>query len=188
VELTGTFVRLRPLRVEDAELTLGWRQSARAVMLNRGAQTPAEQAAWIAGRPTSEHNFIIELRDPLRPVGMLSLIAVDLVHRRGEAARFLIAEPERVQGIPVAVEATMLLYELAFDRLGLIRVHGIVAAGNPLMLKWQRFLGMREEGRLRSHLFLDGRFQDAICVGLLVDEYRTVTLPRMRALIAAGRS
>jgi len=60
-ELRGTFVRLRPIRVEDAELTFLWRQTERAALLNRGAQTVAEQAAWITARPASEHNFIIAL-------------------------------------------------------------------------------------------------------------------------------
>ena len=186
-ELTGTVVRLRPIRVEDAEMTLRWRQNERAALLNRGAQTVAQQVAWITTRPPSEYNFIIEVLATGRAVGMLSLTGIDLVHRHAEPGRFLIGEPQAVQGIPVAVEAMKLLYELAFDRLALIRVYGTVAADNPLMLKWQKYLGMKEEGRLRSQYFLDGRFQDAICLGLLVEEYRAVTLPKMRALIAAAR-
>jgi hypothetical protein len=47
---------------------------------------------------------------------------------------------------------------------------------------------MREEGRLRNHLFLDGCFQDAVYLGLLVEDYRSTTLPRMNALIAAAGS
>jgi len=121
-------------------------------------------------------------------VGMLSLVDVDRTNRRAEPGRFLIGDDAAVQGVPAAVEAMKLLYELAFDELDLVRVCGIVAAGNTLMIKWQRFLGMREEGRLRSHLFLDGRFQDAVFLGLLVEDYRATTLPRMNALIAAARS
>ena len=55
------------------------------------------------------------------------------------------------------------------------------------MIKWQKYLGMKEEGRLRNHLYLGGQFQDAIFLGLLVDEYRKITLPRMNFLIATGR-
>jgi len=62
-------------------------------------------------------------------------------------------------------------------------VYGTVASDNRLMIKWQKSFGMQEEGRLRRHLFLDGRFQDAVCLGLLEEEYRTVALPRMNALI-----
>jgi RimJ/RimL family protein N-acetyltransferase len=186
-ELSGDFVTLRPLQVADAELTFGWRVAQRAKFLNSGARTVEEQAAWIAGRPDSEFNFVIELTDG-RPVGMLSLTGIDHANRRGEPGRFLIGDEAAVQGVPAAVEAMKLLYGLAFDELGLVRLCGIVVAENTLMTKWQKFLGMREEGRLRSHFFLDGRFQDGVFMGLLAEDYRTTTLPRMNALISAARS
>lgn len=185
MRLSGEYVVLRSLEVEDAALTLTWRLGDRARLVNRGAGTGDEQRAWIASRPSNELNFIIELRSGV-PVGMLSLISIDLQNRRAEPARFLIGEPDAVKGIPAAVEAMKLLYDHAFDELGLRRVHGTVAADNHLMIKWQKFLGMREEGRLREHYFIGGRFQDAVCLGMMEDEYRTVALPRMRGLI--GRS
>ena len=180
--LLGQHVNLRRLRIEDAELTLAWRQGGRTTFLNRGAQTVPEQMAWIESRPADELNFIIELHSG-QPVGMLSLIGIDTVNRRAEPARFLIGDPAAVQGVPAAVESMKLLYQLAFDDLKLQRIYGTVASDNRLMIKWQKFLGMQEEGRLRRHYFLDGRFQDAVCLGLLEEEYRSLALPRMNALI-----
>jgi RimJ/RimL family protein N-acetyltransferase len=184
--LIGEFVKLRPLRPDDAELTLRWRRADRAALLNRGAQTAGDQDAWIRSRPACERNFVIELHDG-RPVGMLSLIGIDRENRHAESARFLIGEEEAVQGIPVAVEAMKLLYELAFDTLELERVWGTVATDNRLMIKWQKYLGMTEEGRLRRHYHLNEQYQDAVCLGILADEYRQLARPRMEALIDAGR-
>lgn len=184
--LRGEFVSLRPLDESDAEMTLRWRQSDRAALLNRGAGSVAEQAEWIRTRPASERNFVIELSDG-RPVGMLSLVGIDPVNRHAESARFLIGDEDAVRGVPAAVEAMKLLYGLAFDELGLERVWGTVAADNRRMVKWQRYLGMREEGRLRNHYFIGDRFQDAVCLGILAEEYRGQALPRMNSLIAAGR-
>jgi RimJ/RimL family protein N-acetyltransferase len=184
MELRGQYVTLRPLRTDDAELTLLWRLSDRATLLNRGATTVAEQAAWIASRPSTELNFVIELRSG-QPVGMLSLVNIDQVNGRAEPARFLIGEPESVKGIPVAVEAMKLLYGLVFDQMKLQRVYGTVVADNVLMVKWQKFLGMKEEGRLRKHYAMAGDFHDAIYLGMMEDEYREVALPRMNALIGA---
>jgi diamine N-acetyltransferase len=184
-ELHGEHVVLRPLRLEDAALTLRWRLSDRAKFLNRGAKTVAEQAAWIAARPRGELNFVIELRTG-KPVGLLSLVSIDEAHRRAEPARFLIGEPEAVRGIPAAAEAMALLYRLVFDEMKLERVHGVVAADNRFMIKWQKYLGMKEEGRLRRHLLFDGRYHDAICLGMLEQEYRNIALPRLNALIAAA--
>ena len=184
--LKGEFVNLRPLQLHDTELTFRWRHAQRAKFLNAGAATVAQQAAWIANRPASEYNFIIELKNG-NSVGMLSLTDIDATNRRGEPGRFLIGDEEAAKGVPVAVESMKLLYELAFDQLGLIRLYGIVAANNHLMLKWQKYLGMKEEGRLRNHLCLAGQFIDGIFVGLLLDEYRQITLPRMNGLLAAAR-
>lgn len=184
--IEGDFVRLRPLRHADAECTLSWRMSHRSSLLNSGAQTVQEQAAFIDSRPRSEINFVIEILSTGIPVGMLSLIAIDLVNRRAESARFLIGEPELVKGIPVAVEAMKLLYEFAFHGLGLSRIYGTVASDNHLMIKWQKFLGMVEEGRLRNHYLIQGRFQDAVCLGILSEEYEKTALPRMKGLMRVG--
>lgn len=186
IELKGEFVNLRPLEVSDAELTFGWRASSRAKFLSRGAATPEQQAAWIAARPPSEYNFIIELKNR-RPVGMLSLINIDSENRHAEPGRFLIGDEAAAKGLPVAAESMLLLYELAFDRLELVRLCGIVAENNHLMIKWQKYLGMIEEGRLRKHLIQDGTFYDAVVLSLLLDEYQTVALPRLRALMVAAR-
>lgn len=182
----GNFIRLRPLTVEDAGLTLGWRHGKRAIHLNSGSQSIEQQAQWIAARPDSEYNFIIELKDG-RPVGMVSLTDIDAVHRHAEPGRFLIGDERAVRGIPAAVEAMKLIYELAFETLGLERVHGIIASENSLMIKWQKFLGMAEEGRQRNHLFIDGKFQDAVLFGMLADEYRTKARQKMESLIRAAR-
>lgn len=183
--LEGEFIRLRPLQVADADLTYQWRRERRAKFLNVGAISVEQQAEWIAGRPSSEHNFVIELKSG-HAIGTLSLTGIDQVNRHGESGRFLIGDEEAAKGVPAAVEAMKLLYELAFEQLGLVRIFGIVAANNQLMIKWQKYLGMKEEGRLRNHLCQDGVFHDAIFLGLLAEEYQKTSLPRMKVLIAAG--
>jgi RimJ/RimL family protein N-acetyltransferase len=185
IRLEGEFITLRPITVDDAALTLGWRLGARAIHLNAGAQNLEEQAGWIDSRPDSECNFIIELREG-RPVGMVSLIGIDSTHRHAESARFLIGDEDAVRGVPVAVEAMKLIYELAFETLGLHRVYGSISSDNALMVKWQKFMGMTEEGRLRNHFFVNGKFQDAVLFGILAEEYRSKALPKMRLLIRAA--
>jgi RimJ/RimL family protein N-acetyltransferase len=187
--LEGRYVVLRPLAPDDAEITFRWRSGARARLLNKGADSVDAQRGWISSRPGDEYNFIIQLKTG-RPVGMLSLTGVDAVNRHAEPGRFLIGEEDAVRGVPAAVEAMMLLYDFAFDTLGLVRVFGTIAAENRRMVKWQTYLGMREEGRMRRHYFIDGRFQDALVFGLLAEEYHEYAQPKMKALIGlaeAGR-
>lgn len=184
--IEGQFITLRPLNVNDADLTFGWRRGKRAKHLNSGADCVEQQAKWIEGRPDAEYNFIIELKDG-RPVGMVSLTDIDPNHRHAQPGRFLIGDEQAVRGIPAAIEAMMLIYELAFETLGLARVHGTIASENALMIKWQKFLGMAEEGRQRNHLFIDGRFQDAVLFGMLSDEYQTKSRRKMELLIRAAK-
>ncbi|HEY2751202.1 GNAT family protein [Phenylobacterium sp.] len=184
--LVGEFVILRALTCDDAPITHRWRLGARARHLNGAAASLEDQARWIASRPTGEFNYMIELVGG-PAIGMLSLVNIDLSNRRAESARFLIGDEAAAQGAPAAVEAMKLLYELAFERLGLERIYGLVEERNHLMLKWQKYLGMKEEGRLRRHFFMDGEFVDAVSLGLLAEEYRATSLPRMRSLIALGR-
>lgn len=182
-EHPGIFASLRPLRSDDAELTLRWRLSKRAELLNRGSTTVDEQRQWIETRPENELNFVIETVAGT-PVGMLSLIDIDFVHGRAEAARFLLGDEGSTRGQPIAVEAMKLLYQVAFYDLGLEKVHGSVVEDNPRMLKWHRHLGMQIEGRLRRHLSINGRSQDVVVIGILESEFRDIALPRMNGLIA----
>lgn len=185
--LTGEFVDLVPLEPEHAACTLAWRQSPRAALLNRGAATVEQQAAWIASRPASELNWVITVKATGQAVGMLSLVDLDLHNGHAQTGRFLIGEEDAVRGVPAAAEAMKLLYQHAFDTLGLRRLYGHVAAANTQMVKWQRYLGMVEEGRWRQHWLIDGVAHDAVLLGLMADEYRRTSLPRLNTLIAAGR-
>lgn len=185
--LVGRYVDLRPLSPDDAEMTLQWRQGNRARYLNAGATSVEQQASWIAGRPASEYNWIIQLKDG-SPIGMLSLVDIDERNSRAETGRFLIGDEEKAKGVPAAVEAMGLVYDFAFNTLNLSRLHGMISADNTLMIKWQKYLGMVEEGRLRAHYRTEAGTQDAVVLGILQAEYVSVFIPRARALMAMGRS
>lgn len=171
--LRGTFVDLIPLTIDDAELTFKWRNLERAQFLNKGSASIDQQRAWIAARPESEINWIITLKQSGVKVGMLSLINININSRNAESARFLIGDEEAVKGIPVAAEAMKILYDFAFTHLNLHKVYGQIAAINKSMIKWQKYLGMKEEGVLREHLMIDDELQDAVIMGILSKEYLT---------------
>ena len=185
-EVIGEYVILRKLTIKDAMITLKWRGMERARNLNAVNSDLKEQEIWIKNRPASELNFIIELKNKT-PIGMLSLIDIDLVNKHAETGRFLIGNEGAAKGVPAAVEAMKLLYQLAFEKMGLVRIFGTIASENTLMIKWQKYLGMKEEGRMRRHYFIDGKWQDAVMMGLLVDEAHAYSMPRMNALIAAAK-
>ena len=181
--LRGDMTTLRPLGVGDAEITLKWRLSPRAKFLQRGAQTVEAQRSWIRARgDAGDFNFIIEYRD--RPVGMVSLVEINLQHRTVEPGRLLIGEQEVVGQAPVAFEAELLLYDYAFDELGMHKLYGLVIEDNVGMLKTRLYLGYKQDGVLRDHFIFDGEHRDAIAISLLEREYRACYRDRLLKLIS----
>jgi RimJ/RimL family protein N-acetyltransferase len=152
--LTGKYVRLRPLTVDDAEVTLAWRMSDRASLLHRGAETAEAQRDWIASRE-GEYNFVMELLDG-RPVGMISLIGI--TETQAESARFLIGEPQLVALYGpgrIAADAQWLLFRFAFDSLGVRKLVGTVNAANTGSLKWHLLTGWITTGADGETTFIE---------------------------------
>jgi len=177
----GEFAALRPLEVTDAELTLGWRQAWRARFLQRGAQTIAEQEQWIAAhQQKDELNFIIEYQS--RAIGMIALLAINMLHRTAELGRLLVGVPELTHGAPVAFEAELLLCDYAFDELRLHKLYGDIMEDNAAMIRMRRYLGYKVDGVLREHYIYDGVFKSTVAVSLLENEYRGTCRPKLAQL------
>ena len=134
---------LRDLTLEDASLTFKWRQLSRAKYLNAGASSVADQETWIKAQPSQDYNMVICLSSG-EPVGTISLTNIDVTKKIGMSGRFLIGEDQLCEGKPIAFEAMLLLYELAFVKLGLNQVFGFINKDNKLMIKWQKVMGMNE--------------------------------------------
>ncbi|MDP1720731.1 MAG: GNAT family N-acetyltransferase [Candidatus Nanopelagicaceae bacterium] len=173
-------MRLRLLVVSDAELTLKWRLSPRARLLHVGAQTISEQEEWIQSRPENELNFIIETIKG-EPCGMISLVKIDLVNLLAEPARFLV--DQNFSKKPIAVEATLILYKVAFEILGLQKLHGQIVGPNKRMLAWQQHYGMVIEDRLNQQMEKSADREDYCLVSLSRTDYLSITVPRMERFL-----
>jgi RimJ/RimL family protein N-acetyltransferase len=181
--LQGRVATLRALTLDDAEITLKWRLSARARFLQRGAKTTAEQSAWIASKlATDELNFIIEYRN--KPVGMIALHDINPVHKSVQMGRLLIGEEEWVGKAPVAFDADLVLCDYAFDTLKLHKLYGDVLEDNQGMLRTRFYLGYKQDGILREHYLFDGVYKNTIAVSILEHEYRTICRPKLLQLIS----
>jgi diamine N-acetyltransferase len=184
VVLTGSLVTLRPLRIEDAALTLRWRLSERATYMQEGARTESEQRAWIAAHANESggYNFIQEYRDA--PVGMIALHQINYANRSAILGRLMIGEPELVGAAPVFFESEILLCDFAFDQLKMHKIYGEIMDDNLGMIRARRYLGYKQDGVLRDHYFVRGAFHDAVAVSLLETEYRLVTRPKLAQMVS----
>jgi RimJ/RimL family protein N-acetyltransferase len=180
--LQGSVVILRPLTVDDAELTLCWRQGQRAKFLQRGAQSVEMQKAWIAEREKAgDLNLIMEYQR--QPVGMIALLDINLRHKTAQMGRLLIGEPKTVGSAPVAFDADLLLCDYAFDTLDMHKIYGDIMEDNVAMIRTRLYLGYKQDGILRDHYVYDGVYKNTIAVSLLEHEYRQICRPKLTQLI-----
>ena len=180
--LKGKIATLRPITLADAEITLSWRQSDRARLLQRGAQTVEQQRAWIAAKlATQELNFIIEYQE--RGVGMIALHDISHAHRSVQMGRLLIGEEAWVGKAPVAFEAEMMLCDHAFEVMKMHKLYGDVMEENHGMLKTRLYLGYKQDGILRDHYIYDGEYKNTVALSILEDEYRSICRPKLVQLI-----
>lgn len=70
-----------------------------------------------------------------------------------------------------ATEAAVLLLRFFFAERRYHKCEARIFAHNAASLALHRRLGFVEEGRLRDHVFLAGRHQDLVVMGLLADEF-----------------
>ena len=69
-------------------------------------------------------------------------------------------------------EAVRRLLDHAFRPRNLRRVRLWVHADNERAIRADRACGFAEEGRLREHVWSNGRYVDAVSMGVLRDEWR----------------
>lgn len=163
----GHFATLRPLSVDDAEITLKWRQSDRAKMLQRGSQTVEQQRDWIyASNASGDLNFIVEYYG--RPVGMESLCNINSIHKTVSTGRMLLGYKLEA---PVMFEADLILCDYAFGTLGMDTIYGDVMEDNLAMINFRLHLGYHKDGVLRSHYLYDGVRKNTVALSVLKDEW-----------------
>ena len=103
-------------------------------------------------------------------VGNIGLHAISALNRNAEFAIMIGNKAHWTNGVGRA--AARALIEHGFEKLNLERIYCGTAATNLAMVRLALALGMTEEGRRRSQLWLDGAWVDVVEYGLLRCEWR----------------
>jgi RimJ/RimL family protein N-acetyltransferase len=173
-------VFLRPLEPADAELSRRWRADAQVASAASLGRPPslAEVEDGIT-RLTSEqgkdrYSFLICLVDGERPIGQISLFALDLQHGSAELGIF-IGEPDE-WGKGYGTDAVNALVDFGFGELRLERIWLNVWTENERARRAYEKAGFVLEGTLRNDRYEGGRFTSGNVMSLLRDEW--AALPR----------
>lgn len=110
-----------------------------------------------------------------------------LPHNRAEIGYVLTDETSKRKGY--MKEALPYIIDYGFDRMNLHRIEAMVGPDNQASLRLVKGLGFVEEGLLREHYFIDGKFYDSLVFSLLKKEYnprKRITTPQEKVQNSLG--
>jgi RimJ/RimL family protein N-acetyltransferase len=170
--LTGDRVTLRPIRPEDYPRLWEWRIDPET--WEQMASSPVWP--WIYAdfcdlydrmtRAKDAAEWAIDVDGEL--VGRTSLFAVDELSRNAEVG--ISFGPEH-RGKGYGRDALRVLLRYAFERRNLHRVWLETVATNEMSLRAYAAAGFVEEGRLREHAWVAGRYVDVVRMAVLRAEW-----------------
>jgi RimJ/RimL family protein N-acetyltransferase len=146
LRIDGQAFRLRPVGLDDAAFILELRVDPRAAgRLHPVSGRIEDQVAWLEqyfDRPGDWYWIVERVRDDA-PEGALGLYDLDAAKGRAEWGRWILRP-----GSLAAPESALLLYRLAFDRLGLTEVRCRTVATNARVVSFHDRSGLEHVGVL----------------------------------------
>lgn len=178
--LSDDLIYLRKLEATDLERTWVWINDP-GVYLKIGSQVPISRSAqqqWFARVEQSSDKIILAicLKEGDVHVGNVSLDSIEDRHRTARLSIFVGDHAQR--GKSIGSRAIRLLARYAFDFLNLNRIWCKATAGDDRIVRFYESLGFVQEGIMRRHEYIDGRYVDKLIFGLLKDEWPRRALDR----------
>jgi RimJ/RimL family protein N-acetyltransferase len=176
--LTGDKVTLRAIRAEDLPTLYeiqanldNWEERGPepAAPLTREEYDKRRESRAAAGF-TAAARFAVTVDDRL--IGSCLLMDEDPLARHASVGISLALD---ATGKGYGTDAMRVLIDYAFVRRNLRRLHLTVIASNERAIASYRKLGFVEEGRLREHAWVRGRYEDEVRMGLLRSEWRSIS-------------
>ena len=166
---------LRKMTAQDIEIYHKWRNDIEVMQTTapildvyRIEDTDEFVNQKILRSSTSKCYIIIE-KQSKKPIGITSLINIDLKNRNAECI-IDIGEKE-AWGKGYGSEAMKLLLDYGFLEMNLHRISLRVFSFNSRAIKLYEKLGFQQEGRSSEAIFRDGAWHDIIHMGVLQSNY-----------------
>ncbi len=158
----------RPITNKDLPLLLTWRNhpDIRKFMYTQHEITLSEHQNWFDKVSRDPTRQLLLYYDYYNPVGFCQFT---INKHRAEWGFYL--SPEATTGAGTRLGKAALNY--AFDELQLHKVSGEALDFNLPSVKFHRKLGFVDEGCLRDHAEIDGKYYDIYCFGLLKTEWHS---------------
>jgi RimJ/RimL family protein N-acetyltransferase len=175
--LKGKRVLLRAAMRQDLEAMHAWANDL-DVELSGGGDPPkpftfdamAAQFEQQAAKAEKDTLFVIEVEG--RPIGMCGVHRLEECKGVNRNAEFGIGIGDKsMWGKGYGTEATELILHWAFVYRNLHRVWLGVLSNNHRAIRCYQKCGFVEEGRMREHMWSNGKYHDLVIMGALRDEW-----------------
>ena len=166
VQAEGFGVRLRPVRMEDAEFIV-WLRNLDYVKGRVGdsAVDVISQQKWLETYFDREGDYYFIVETPGRiPAGTYGIYNVK--GNSGESGRWIIRP-----GVPAAVPSAVVVLDIAFNELSLREVHGSTVATNQTVLSINRKFGFRRTGVQPAAQVIGGKAVDLVNFSMTAGEW-----------------
>ncbi len=172
--LKGELVTLRPIRFEDWEKTIQWRndKSIKFSTMSHPFPIMAEQEQeWYKGRLSTINNneilFTIELNSSKEAIGYIHLTGIDWISRYAKFG--VVIGDKKNLGKGFGKDALQLLLNYGFNTLNLNKVYCEVLANHPALSSYLS-LGGQKEGHLKNHFYREGNYEDVLILAWYADK------------------
>lgn len=166
-------VRLVPLATLDTEAQMKIRdirneEAVRKWMYTNHAIGASEHLAWISRLKIDDRQIVFAVLDAERaPLGVVSVNAIDRLHKRADWAYYLTASARG--GLGSAIEYAFI--DFVFGPFGAHKLNCEVIAGNDAVVKLHKKFLFREEGFRRSNILKAGARIGVHLLGLTKEEW-----------------
>lgn len=175
--LIGSNIVLRPLKMDDLEHCHQWRNDLELIRMTQGIRFPKTlemDQEWFQSALTDKSNrniyFGIDELESNQFIGIIQLNNIDYIS--GTAVwGFIIGEKSK-RGKGYSQEAPALMFRYAFEVLNLKKIFGYPISSNPATFKMhEKIGGFEEEGRLKKHVYFDGKYHDVVILSLFRENF-----------------
>ena len=170
IMLKNDRITLRPLKKEDRQYTLKWRNDPeikQASMMHPFPVTLELEDEWYEGlsdRANKAVWFGIELNQDSSLIGFTFLNNISWTDRTCNLG--IVIGEKNHQGAGIGREVMETLISYAFEKLNLRKIGLEVREDNKAALSLYEKLGFMTEGTLRDHHFSNGKYYDVLIMSL----------------------
>ena len=175
--MEGKLIRLRGYEKSDLDAVMSWWHDEEVTQFIGGAVFPVstlEEERYIEnvarGTDVSNKVFVIETLAERKYIGAIGLHNINWLCRHAELG--MVIGDKAYWGRGYGTDSVHVLLRLAFQKMGLHRVHLHVFEFNQRAISCYEKCGFRREGVLRDYWFKLGKFQDTIVMAILAEEYQ----------------